>query len=544
MCYERALALRPHFPDAFAGLLQAKDFVCDWTSRAHHLQCLASLLEAQLVADGYDDSLLDNGKSMTSTLDDAQPGCEDSGSFRLVSCMSPVFHGHLPCVQPLDALSLTTIVAPRDAQRIARRYAARARANLALSTCGHFHHHHHASSSATSGREKSRLHIGYLSANFGNHAIGHLLGPLLKYHDRSRFFVTCYSLTPSDGSSLRSNLEHGVEGSIKDLSSFSSSDAARLIHADGVHILAHLDGHTANARNEILALRPAPIQVGFILGFPGTFGADYIDYLVLDRIVLGPLEPARKAGTSHDIDECALILPNSCILNCHALEYDDLFENPGARPGRSKYGLPEDAFIFAYFGQLNKVDPIAYGVWMSILKRVPNSILLLIKSPESAVVHLKKAARDLQVHEQRLIFMDSAPKREHILRGVLADLLLDTPACNAFDATMDALWTGTPVITLLGNSIATRASASLCTAVGCPDLVTSTLDEYEDLAVSLALDADKYWLFRQKLEHARRGPVYAPLYDCKATLKHLEAGFEAIWGKVIDHQPPGDIIIS
>jgi protein O-GlcNAc transferase len=343
---------------------------------------------------------------------------------------------------------------------------------------------------------------------------------------------------------LRSNLEHGVEGSIKDLSSFSSSDAARLIHADGVHILAHLDGHTANARNEILALRPAPIQVGFILGFPGTFGADYIDYLVLDRIVLGPLEPARKAGTSHDIDECALILPNSCILNCHALEYDDLFENPGARPGRSKYGLPEDAFIFAYFGQLNKVDPIAYGVWMSILKRVPNSILLLIKSPESAVVHLKKAARDLQVHEQRLIFMDSAPKREHILRGVLADLLLDTPACNAFDATMDALWTGTPVVTLLGNSIATRASASLCTAVGCPDLVTSTLDEYEDLAVSLALDADKYWLFRQKLEHARRGPVYAPLYDCKATLKHLEAGFEAIWGKVIDHQPPGDIIIS
>ena len=380
------------------------------------------------MADGYDDSLLDNGKSMTSTLDDAQPGCEDSGSFRLVSCMSPVFHGHLPCVQPLDALSLTTIVAPRDAQRIARRYAARARANLALSTCGHFHHHHHASSSATSGREKSRLHIGYLSANFGNHAIGHLLGPLLKYHDRSRFFVTCYSLTPSDGSSLRSNLEHGVEGSIKDLSSFSSSDAARLIHADGVHILAHLDGHTANARNEILALRPAPIQVGFILGFPGTFGADYIDYLVLDRIVLGPLEPARKAGTSHDIDECALILPNSCILNCHALEYDDLFENPGARPGRSKYGLPEDAFIFAYFGQLNKVDPIAYGVWMSILKRVPNSILLLIKSPESAVVHLKKAARDLQVHEQRLIFMDSAPKREHILRGVLADLLLGAVA--------------------------------------------------------------------------------------------------------------------
>ena len=121
---------------------------------------------------------------------------------------------------------------------------------------------------------------------------------------------------------------------------------------------------------------------------------------------------------------------------------------------------------------------------------------------------------------------------------------MDSPACNAVDATIDALWAGTPVVVLLGNTLATRISASLCTAAGCPELVTSILGDCEDLAVSLALDADKYWEFRQKLGRARRGPTYAPLFDSKSMLTHLEAGYESIWAKVLDHQPPVDIIIS
>lgn len=545
MCYERALTIKPDFPDAFAGLLQARDSVCDWTGRDAYLQRLAMVLEAQLASDGYDDAPLDAVKRLPSpNTDTISSGGEDTGAWRLVTPgTTPAFHGHLPCIQPLDALALTTIISPRDAQRVARRYAARARGNLALSTFGPFHHHH-VSSSTTSGREKSRIHIGYLSANFGNRPVGHLLALLLKYHDRSRFLVTCYSLAPSDGSTWHAYFEHEIEGGVKDISMLSSGDAARLIHADSVHILAHLDGHTANARNDVLALRPAPIQVAFVLGFCGTFGADYIDYLVADRIVLGSPKPLDAPGTPYDIDERALLLPDSCILNGHAIEFRDLLDDPENQPTRVTYGLPEDAFVFAYFGQLNKMDPIVFGVWMDILKRVPNSLLWLHKSPESAVDRLKKEARDHQVHEQRLFFTDPVPKRESVCRSVLADLVLDTPACNAIDATLDSLWAGTPVVALLGNTIATRVSASLCSAAGCPELVTATLGDYEDLAVSLAVDADKYWLFRQKLEEGRRGSEQAPLFNYKMALKHLEAGYEAVWARVIDHQPPADIPIQ
>lgn len=152
ICFERALALKPHFPDAFAGLLLAKDAVCDWTSRDAHFQYLAAVLEAQLGGDGYDDALFDSLKRPSLLGNDViSVSIEDAGT-------PLIFHGQLPCVQPLEALRLTTILAPRDAQRIARRFAARARANLALSTSGVFHHHHHVLSSATSGRWRVSQH--------------------------------------------------------------------------------------------------------------------------------------------------------------------------------------------------------------------------------------------------------------------------------------------------------------------------------------------------------------------------------------------------
>lgn len=538
ICFERALALKPHFPDAFAGLLLAKDAVCDWTSRDAHFQYLAAVLEAQLGGDGYDDALFDSLKRPSLLGNDViSVSIEDAGT-------PLIFHGQLPCVQPLEALRLTTILAPRDAQRIARRFAARARANLALSTSGVFHHHHHVLSSATSGRDKTRIHVGYLSANFGNHPVSHLLAPVLVYHDRSRFLVTCYSLAPSDGTSWRTRLEHGIEGSVKDIGILSSSDAARLIHADGVHILIPLDGHTANAQNEIIALRPAPVQVGFVLGFPGTFGADYVDYLVVDEIVIGPTKPIDTLGTPHDIDEHVLILPNSCILNGHAVEHRSVLDCSAGRLARETYGLPQDAFVFAYFGDSDRIDPIIFSVWMSILKRVPNSLLWLHMNSETVIDRLKKEARGHQVIEQRLIFSNSVPRREHVFHAMLADIVLDTPACNALDATLDALWAGTPVIALLGNTIATRTSASLCSAVGCHELISANLGDYEDLAISLAIDSDKYWIFRQKLEHARRGPTQAPLFDFRLALHQLEAGYEAIWARVVEHQRPTDIIVG
>lgn len=539
-CYEQALSLNPNYLGAFAGLLQAKDSVCDWTMRTPHVGSLALVVAIQLQLDDYDDTILDYRRRSSASL------VEQLESNNAWQKNRHVCRGSLPCIQPIDALALTDSIAPRDVQRLTRRFAARARANIELLALDLFRHHH-ALCSIVAPNE-SIIHVGYISSNFWTHSIRHLFVPLFKYHNMARFCVTYYSLSPLDQLDQGAQLvksECELAGTFKDLSRITAKDAASVIHADGVHILAHLDGHTAHAHNEILALRPAPIQLTFVLGFHGTCGADYLDYLVADRIVLGPPKPPGAPGTQYDIDECALLLPNSCILNGHAMEYKNLLDDPprGA-PTRRTYGIPEDAFVFAYFGPLNWLDPVIFTTWMKILQCVPNAILWLnVCSRRSAVDRLKQECASFQVEEHRLFFTDLAERYICVSCNVLADLVLDTPGYNAVDATMDALWAGTPVVTFLGETIATRISASLCTAAGCPELVTDTLADYKNLATSLAVDEDKLHEYRQKLVMSRAGPHQAPLFDSIKTLKHLEAGYQAIWGRKLDRKAPTDILV-
>mmetsp|Transcript_31044 Transcript_31044/g.96046 ORF Transcript_31044/g.96046 Transcript_31044/m.96046 type:complete len:462 (-) Transcript_31044:268-1653(-) len=422
-CYKQALYRKSNFPDAFAGLLKAKNYVCDWTIRGSHLNSLAAVLAVQLQLDSYDDEVLDSATHSVFFAQQLKFNNGEEGHRLAMPNAVSAFYGCLPCIQPIDALALTDVIAPRDVQRLTRRFAARARANIALSADLSLHH----SVYSVNVFGKTRIHVGYLSANFGNHPVGHLLAPLLEHHNKARFFVTCYSLSPSDQSTWWKQIETGVEGCMKDLSLLSASDAARVIQTDGVNLLAHLDGHTANSYNEILALRPALIQLAFVLGFHGTHGADYLDYLVADQVVLGPRKSAGIPGTQYDIDENALVLPNSCIINGHSLEYQELLDSSDGRPTRTTYGLPEDAFVFAYFGQLDKLDPIVFATWMGILKCVPNSVLWLHVSTECVIDRLRKESGALGISERQVHFTDLVQKRERVYCNVLADLVLDTP---------------------------------------------------------------------------------------------------------------------
>ena len=287
-----------------------------------------------------------------------------------------------------------------------------------------------------------------------------------------------------------------------------------------MHILVNLNGYTKGARTEIFALQPAPLQVGY-LGFCGTLAADYIQYMFADEVVV-PREHQEHYS------EKMIYMPHSYFVNDHAQTARYVFE-PDKLPQRSAYNVPDDKFVFANFNQIYKIDPETFSTWMTILKRVPNSILWLLRFPPAGEANVRREARARGVRDSQIHFTDVASKEEHIKRGYLADLFLDTPQCNAHTTGCDALWGGTPVITLMGEKMSARVAASLCTAAGAPELVTRTQHEYEELAVKLAVNPDDYWAIRQKLEDGREQP--SPLFDTARWVRGMEDGYEQIWAR-------------
>lgn len=344
-----------------------------------------------------------------------------------------------------------------------------------------------------------------------------------------RLEVTCYSLSPHDMSVWRNKIESEVEH-FKDISGLQNGDAARLIHADGIDLLINLNGYTKGARNEIFALRPAPIQVGpppptlarkgrcarclltscpcpppfqvSYMGFCGTLGADYVQYLVADPVVI-PNE-ARPFYT-----ERLIHMPHSYFVNDHRQSARYVLDTK-ALPTRADYGVPEDKFVFCNFNQIYKIDPDICQTWAQVLKRVPNSILWLLRFPPAGEANIRAEMEARGVPSHQVLFSDVAPKDEHIRRGHLADLFLDTPCCNAHTTGCDILWGGTPMLTLSGTKMATRVAASLLHAAQLPELVVQSREEYEELAVELAMDPEKLFRLRQRLEDGRHT---CPLFD-------------------------------
>lgn len=493
--YRTALKLKPDFPDAYCNLAHCLQIVCDWTDYEARMKKLVAIVADQLEKN------------------------------RL-----PSVHPHHSMLYPLS----------HDFRKaIAARHA-----NLCLEKI----HILHKPPYKFSRDMSQRLRIGYVSSDFGNHPTSHLMQSIPGMHDRSRVEVFCYALSPDDGTTFRSKISREAEHFIELSQIPCNGKAADRIHADGIHILVNMNGYTKGARNEIFALRPAPIQVMW-LGYPGTSGASFMDYIITDTVT-SPMELADQYSEklaymphTYFIGDHRQMFPhlkerlivsgkqqnnqlvdNVAVIN--ATDLSPLVENtdvktvrevilahkpveiqhkvvelPTTTPvetmiasgqiqtslngvvvqnglattqtnnkaatgeevpqnivvtTRQQYGLPDDAVVYCNFNQLYKIDPHTLASWVNILKHVPNSVLWLLRFPAVGETNIQAAAQQLGLSPGRIIFSNVAAKEEHVRRGQLADVCLDTPLCNGHTTSMDVLWTGTPVVTLPAETLASR----------------------------------------------------------------------------------------
>lgn len=353
-----------------------------------------------------------------------------------------------------------------------------------------------------------KLRVGYISADFRFHPVGRLTRRLYGLHDRSRFQVYGYALKPGDGGVIRRDIEQGCDV-FRDMSALSDAQAAAAIHADQIDILVDLSGYTTDARSEILARQPAPIQVSFN-GFPGSTGAAFIQYFITDKICSPP-------GQQSDFSEQLVYLPNSCMI------YDHLEKISDRAMSRSEHGLPEQGFVFCCFNNSYKIEPVMFAVWMRLLKQIPGSVLWLFGKNEAVVKNLQQTAEQSGVSPARLVFAGFEPKlEEHLARYRLADLFLDTLHFNAVTTAADALWAGLPVLTCPGQTFISRWAASLLYAVGLEEMITTDLEHYEQRALFFARHADVLQTVKDKLAKNR---LTTPLFDTPQVVRNLEAAY-------------------
>jgi predicted O-linked N-acetylglucosamine transferase (SPINDLY family) len=356
-------------------------------------------------------------------------------------------------------------------------------------------------------RPGSRIRLGYLSSDFRVHAVSSLIAGVFEHHDRSRFEVLGYSTGPDDQSAMRTRVIHAFDRFV-DLSKTGNDEAARLIHDDAIDILVDLNGFASGARTAILARRPAPIQVNY-LGYPGTMGADFMDYIIGDGFVL----PSDQQSF---LSERVVSLPDCYQCN------DDRREIAERTPSRAECSLPEQGFVFCCFNEPYKLTPTFFDIWTRLLRAVPESVLWLLETAPTVKDNLTRQAAAREIAPERLVFASKLPPAEHLARHHLADLFLDTLPYNAHTTASDALWAGLPLLTCVGDTFAGRVSGSLLRTVGVDELITTSLAEYEALALRLARDLAKLGELRVRLADNRR--TY-PLFDTARCTRNLEAAY-------------------
>ncbi len=360
---------------------------------------------------------------------------------------------------------------------------------------------------------RDRLRIGYLSADFHNHATMHLMAGVLAAHDRSRFSIQLYSYGPDLDDDYRRQARENADV-FRDIRELTDSEAATQIVADGVDILVDLKGYTQDARLGITARRPAPIIVSW-LGYPGTLGHPRLaDYIIGDPFVT----PMETAG---EFTEAIVQMP-------HCYQPNDRNRPVGPRPTREAAGLAETGFVFCSFNQIYKFNPETCDIWARLLKEVPGSVLWLLAAGQRVEENLQREYGRRGVTPGSLIFAPRVPLTEHLGRLRLADLALDTFPYGSHTTGSDALWSGVPMVTRTGNTFASRVGASLLNAVGLPEMVTHDWDAYFALARELALDPLKLSLLRQKLAGQR---LHAPLFDTHRFTQDIESLYQKVWAQ-------------
>jgi predicted O-linked N-acetylglucosamine transferase (SPINDLY family) len=350
----------------------------------------------------------------------------------------------------------------------------------------------------------ARLRVGMVSCDFHHHATTILMAELLEKMDKARFELFLYSHGPEDGSPMRQRIK-AVADHFVEIGDISDEQAARRIRTDEVDILIDLKGHTINSRLGIFAYRPAPVQATY-LGFPGTSGATYMDYLIGDAEV-SPLSEAAA------YTEKLALLP-------HCYQPNDR-QRPLPKPTtRAEHGLPQDALVLAGFNQPFKLSPQVFDVWCELLHQQPKAVLWLLAWNERAPDWLQNEAVKRGIDPSRLVFAPKVHISEHISRFALADIYLDAWPCNGHTTVSDALWAGVPVVTYRGESFAQRVAGSLLHNVGLPQLVCDTLDDYRAKVLELAADAPQRLALRRHLAEARDT---APLFDSDGYARDFSA---------------------
>jgi predicted O-linked N-acetylglucosamine transferase (SPINDLY family) len=373
--------------------------------------------------------------------------------------------------------------------------------------------------------DHGRIRLAYLSGDFRSHATAYLMAGLFEAHDRTRFEISALSFTPAGRDEMTARLVPAFDRFV-DVSSRSDREVALLLCELETDIAVDLHGFTRGGRAGIFAQRPAPLQVNY-LGYPGTMGAPYMDYIIGDRWVI-PEQDQRWYS------EKVVYLPGSYQAN------DSRREIAGRVPSRSEAGLPQAGFVFCCFNSNYKLGPGLFDLWMRLLQRSEGSVLWLLEDNSAAPRNLRREATRRGVDPARLIFARRVGLQDHLARHRLADLFLDTLPCNAHTTASDALWAGLPVLTHLGHTFAGRVAASLLAAAGLPELITRSWDEYEATALKLFADASLLAGLKARLAQARNGP----LFDSARYCRHLEDAYVAMWERARRGEPPAGFSIE
>jgi len=458
--YEQLLAIDPHYPHAAGNLAYALASTADWRDR----DALVARIEQDVRA------------------------------------------ARAPCV-PFVLLSLT---ADADEQlgcasgHVAARHP---QATVALWTGERYAH--------------PRIRVAYVSADFREHAVSYLIAGLLERHDRGVFEISGIALGGDDGSATRARIASACEHFV-DVGRASDLEVAALLRREAFDIVVDLMGHTGHSRPGIFAHRPAPVQVNY-LGYPGTMGAPYIDYIVADRFVI-------PEGRHSAYAEKVVYLPDSFQAN----DRDGRPMVPEAS-ARADAGLPDDRFVYCCFNNTYKITPAMFDVWMRILHGVPNGVLWLVAADAQVAGNLRREAARRGITPDRLIFAGRTPYATYLGRLALADLFLDTLPFNGGTTVSDALWAGLPVLTQAGDAFAARMAGSLLHAAGMPELITDSAEAYEATAIRLATERGELAGYRGKLAQGR---TQFPLFNTERFCVHLEAAFRTMCAQARRGLPP------
>lgn len=475
-----------------AALALQADNAAAWANRAQVLYALKRLPEA---IESLERSLaLDADQPLLPgiLLYLRQHACDWTGFDEACAHLNAAIANGQPVTDPFCFLALPA--SPAQQTRCASGYARHLRlTELAPEPVRHIPH--------------PRIRVGYFSADFHNHATAWLMARLFELHDRKRFEVFAFSFGPRTGDLMQQRLRAAFEH-FEDVGTRPDQDLAAHSRALGIDIAVDLKGYTTDCRPGIFAHRAAPIQVSY-LGYPGSMGVDFIDYLIADAIVIPPDSEA-------DYRERIVRMPDSYQVN------DTLREVSPATPTRAALGLPENGFVFCCFNNNYKITPDVFAIWMDLLGAVEGSVLWLLADNPAAVANLRAAAVRAGIVPQRLIFAERCRMPEHLARQRQADLFLDTFHYNAHTTASDALWVGLPVLSCAGQSFPARVASSLLHAAGLAEMITDSPTRYAALALELARDPARLRALRTRLG-AQRSTL--PLFDSASFTRHLESAF-------------------